>query len=114
AGLAAAGWSSSDAGATYTHAATYGTATLNTATNQVSFALDNSAADSLTPSDHPTQAFTVAVKDNLGATASTTVTFTIDGSNDAPTVSASVDHHLVEATESSAGVASATATISKA
>jgi VCBS repeat-containing protein len=81
--LIAAGWSTSNLGATYTHAATYGTATLNTTTNQVTFALNNSAADVLTPSDHPTQDFTVAVKDNLGATASTSVTFTIDGSNDA-------------------------------
>ena len=43
--LATAGWSTSDLGVTYSHAATYGTATLHTATNTVTFALDNGAAD---------------------------------------------------------------------
>src|SRR5437763_1477888 len=113
------GWSTADSGVTYTHAGTYGTATLTIASNTVSYALDNTrvATQGLTPSDHPTETFTVAVKDNLNATASTNVVFTIDGSNDNPTVSAVVDHNLVEAggvANGTAGTASATATITKA
>ncbi|MGB9143906.1 MAG: VCBS domain-containing protein [Aestuariivirga sp.] len=84
--LVTAGWTNNGDG-TFSQTKTYGTAILDTATNQVTFTLDDSAANSLTPSDHPTQTFTVAVIDNLGAPAFTTVTFTVDGSNDVPAVS---------------------------
>src|SRR5207248_217851 len=111
--LVTAGWTNNGDG-TFSQTKAYGTATLHTTTNTVTFALDNSAADSLTPSDHPTQAFTVAVKDDLGALASTTVTFTVDGIYDAPTVSAVVYPLPLHDALPILGTASATATITAA
>jgi VCBS repeat-containing protein len=74
---------------TYSKAGTYGTATLDTVTNKLTYVLDNNLADSLTASDHPTELFTIPVKDDFGATASVDVTFTIDGANDAPIIETS-------------------------
>src|SRR6185369_7795919 len=97
-----------------THTSTYGTATLTTATDQVSFALDNSAANPLNVGDHPTAIFTIPVIDNSGVAASTTVSFTIDGTNDAPTVSVGTPIHLVEAGFNVAGTAAASTSVTKA
>lgn len=64
----------------------YGTATLNTVTNVLTYKLDNSnpATDALGTSSHPAETFTIPVVDNQGATAFTNVVFTVDGTNDAP------------------------------
>ena len=85
-GLLSAGWITNDGGQTYTHSADYGTVTLDTSTNQVTYALDNILAEGLTATSHPAQSFTVAITDNDGAPASTVVTFTVDGSNDGATI----------------------------
>jgi VCBS repeat-containing protein len=81
--LGIGGWSENP-DHTYSKAGTYGTATLDTLTNKLTYVLDNHLADGLTASDHPPELFTVPVKDDFGATASVDVTFTVDGTNDAP------------------------------
>nr|CAD6596238.1 hypothetical protein RKHAN_00247 [Rhizobium sp. Khangiran2] len=79
--LTLGGWTDGNDG-TWSKAGTYGVATLNLASNTVTYALDNGLANGLNTSDHPIETFDVPVKDNLGVTASTSVTFTIDGTND--------------------------------
>ncbi|HJE24710.1 MAG TPA: VCBS domain-containing protein [Methylorubrum populi] len=112
------GWTSTDDGATYTKAGTYGTVTLDTAANTLTYVLDNTleATQALKAGDKPTETFTVPVTDGA-LQASTAVTFTVNGSNDAPTISAVVDHDLVEAggtANGTTGTATAVATLTKA
>ena len=83
--LLANGWHSSG-GVIYTKAGLYGTATLDTNANTLTYTLNNTLADPLGPDDHKTEQFTIPVVDNDGATASTTIQFTIDGTNDAPKI----------------------------
>ena len=85
--LTANGWSTADAGATYTKAGTYGNATLTIASGVVSYALDNSSASTqaLSAGQSVTDSFTVQVTDG-SATAAANAVFAINGSNDAPTV----------------------------
>ncbi|MEH2704060.1 VCBS repeat-containing protein [Bradyrhizobium elkanii] len=116
AALTSDGWTDAGSG-NWTKAGTYGTATLHTGSNTLTYALDDTltATQALNTSSHPTETFTVPVTDGT-ATASTNVVFTIDGSNDNPTVSALVDHNLVEAggvANGTLGTATATATITK-
>ena len=91
--LTSNGWSTANAGATYTKAGTYGTATLTLATDVVSYALDNSkaATQALTDSPDPTtvsDSFNVQVKDAASATATVSIKFDINGINDKPTIAA--------------------------
>jgi VCBS repeat-containing protein len=95
AALSAAGWTNAGGGL-WTKAGDYGTATLATETSTLSYALDNALADILTPSHHPTETFVVPVIDNAGATASASVTFTVDGANDAPVPAGSLAAGVAE------------------
>jgi VCBS repeat-containing protein len=87
AALLAAGWTDNHNG-TFSKDGQYGTATLNTNTNTLTYQLDQAKADPLNVNDHRVEDFTIPVVDNQGATNSTVVSFTIDGANDAPTTSA--------------------------
>ncbi|MDX8470448.1 VCBS domain-containing protein, partial [Mesorhizobium sp. VK23B] len=110
AALAADGWATADAGATYTKTGTYGTATLDTGTGVVSYALDNADTDTnaLAQGAGVSDDFTVYVKDGSTGTASTAVNFAITGTNDNPTVTAGAQSaQLVEAGVGTAGTASA-------
>jgi len=84
AALVAAGWCAGAAAGTYVKHGQYGSATLNTADNTLTYTLDNTLANPLTGNDHPVESFVVPVIDNGGLTASTTVDFTVDGTNDPP------------------------------
>ena len=79
------GWSTSNAGVTYTQVGAYGTATLTTATGIVSYTLNNAATatQALTAGQNVTETFTVRVTDGTTTTAVNTV-FNITGTNDAP------------------------------
>ncbi|MFQ9867124.1 MAG: VCBS domain-containing protein [Bilophila wadsworthia] len=68
---------------------TYGTLTLN-ADGSYAYALDNTSptVQGLGVGETLTDTFTYTVTDNHGATASNTLTVTIHGTNDAPTVAA--------------------------
>ena len=76
-------------------AGTYGSLLLNSSGFYIYTA--NSALDQLQVGDNPTDAFTFTAVDNLGHTTSTTLTFNIQGADDAPRVtSADVLGSLVE------------------
>ncbi|MGY4406904.1 VCBS domain-containing protein [Bradyrhizobium sp. USDA 3315] len=116
AALTGNGWSTSNAGATYTKTGTYGTATLTAATGVVSYALDNSDPDTnaLAQGASVSDNFTVYVKDGSTGTASAAVNFAITGTNDNPTVTAGAQSvQLVEAGVGTAGTASAGITLTK-
>ncbi len=66
-------------------AGTYGTLTLN-ADGSYSYSADRPAADALTASQVVTESFTYTMRDAAGATSSATITFTVTGTNDAPTI----------------------------
>jgi VCBS repeat-containing protein len=85
AALACDGWVDHQNG-TFTQTVNFGTATLDTSSNALTFALDNSAADGLAAGCHQQVAFDIPVTDGL-STVSTSVVFTIDGANDAPVLS---------------------------
>ena len=87
--LAASGWSTTNAGVTYTKAGVYGLATLTVATDVLSYALNNAlaATNALKVGQAVTDSFVVQVSDNAlptAATAQATATFNIVGSNDGP------------------------------
>ncbi|MFZ4800739.1 MAG: VCBS domain-containing protein [Chlorobium sp.] len=85
--VGAAGWTTVDGGVTYTHAGTYGTATLTNTTGVVSYLLNNNlpATQALTAGQPVTDTFTVQVTDG-SRTATVPVVFQITGANDAPSV----------------------------
>ena len=56
-----------------------------------SYSVDDSAVDYLAAGQEVTETFTVTVNDQNGGTVDQTVSFTITGTNDAPTVSAATD-----------------------
>ena len=76
--LIGAGWISGEGGI-FTKQGTYGVAELDKANNTLTYILDNIKAEPLGADDHKTESFTIPVVDNEGATASTTIDFTIDG-----------------------------------
>lgn len=104
--LAANGWSTSDLGATYTKAGTYGTATLTLATGVVSYVLDNTATatEALVANQSVTDSFVVQVTDGT-ATASTTASFAITGANDATVLAVDSAEGLEDTTLSVAAAA---------
>ncbi|WP_162944043.1 MULTISPECIES: VCBS domain-containing protein [unclassified Rhizobium] len=51
------------------------------------YTLDQSKADSLTALDHPQESFTVQLSDGQGGVTTQTVVVTVNGTNDAPTIS---------------------------
>jgi VCBS repeat-containing protein len=64
-------------------AGTYGTLTLN-ADGSYSYSANRPAADALAPDQTANEVFSYTVRDTAGATSTTTITFTITGTNDAP------------------------------
>ncbi len=80
------GWTANPDG-TFSHGATYGVVVLDTAADTLTYQLDNSlaATDALGAGQVVTDSVMVKVIESPGTlTASTSVSFTIDGSNDAP------------------------------
>ncbi|WP_459444461.1 putative Ig domain-containing protein [Alphaproteobacteria bacterium US3C007] len=67
---------------------TYGTLALNAATGAYTYSLDNAktATNALKASDSKIESFSVQVTDGVNTTTAQTLSFTIQGANDAPTV----------------------------
>src|SRR5207237_989583 len=90
---------------------------LDTASGSLSYALDNTraATQALAQGTSNSDALTITVKDGANVAAATTVTFTVTGTNDAPTVSASAPSAtLVESGYNVVGTSSSSVTLSKA
>jgi len=83
-----AGWHTNDSGASYTKVGAYGSATLTTATDSVSYHLDDSRSSTqwLVAGQQVDDSFAVSVQDDAtpAATAMVAAVFTITGANDAP------------------------------
>ena len=75
---------------TGTESSAYGTFTLNE-DGSWTYDLDGADVDSLKQGETITETYAVQVSDSLGGVATETVTITINGTNDAPTVEASSD-----------------------
>ncbi|MGZ9724314.1 VCBS domain-containing protein [Rhizobium miluonense] len=87
----------------------YGTLSVNT-NGTWSYVLDQSKADPLNASDHPQESFTVQLSDGQGGITTQTVVVTVNGTNDAPTISiANGDSVSGIVTEAGIGVANDTA-----
>jgi VCBS repeat-containing protein len=82
------GWSTADMGVTYTKEGTYGIATFTVASGVVAYALADNDSDTqaLQSGDQVTDSFTIATKDDNGATATADAVFTINGANDIQTL----------------------------
>jgi VCBS repeat-containing protein len=79
----------------------------------LTYTLDNSLANSLAAGQQVTETFSIPASDGV-LVGATDVVFTIEGTNDAPTVSVtSTPATLIEASGNDAGVATATATLLK-
>jgi VCBS repeat-containing protein len=109
--LLTAGWTTSDAGLTYTKIGTYGSATLTIATGVVSYTLNDSDSDTqgLQTGQTAHDIFTIPATDGTGGTNSTTVDFTINGSNDAAVISGTLSGTATEAGGVNNGTAGTTA-----
>jgi len=115
--LVSHGWVTTNGGITYAFTGTYGTATLDLATNVVTYLLNNarSATNALAVGQIVTEPFTIQVITASGITAQATVRFSITGSADAPTVTVSrPSKGLIEAGASGPGIGTATATFKMA
>ncbi len=96
---------------TWSKTGTYGTATLNLVTGVVTYVLNNDDANTqaLNVGDHVTDAFTVFATDGDGGAGQTTITFNIDGSNDAAVISGTLSGSATEAGDGVVGGASGSA-----
>ena len=115
--LVANGWTTADAGLTYTAAGTFGTATLDIATATVTYLLDDAlaATNALAQGQLVSETFAIQVIDATGLTAQASATFDINGSADAPTVTAApASNAIIEAGAVIAGVNTATASFTLA
>ncbi|MCS5706605.1 VCBS domain-containing protein, partial [Synechococcus sp. FGCU-3] len=104
------GWSAAG-GSTYTKAGTYGTVTLNTSTNVITYALDNTATatQNLNQFQIATELFQVTTQDAAGNATTQSLVFSIIGNNDAPVITAGAQSAaIVEAGANGAGTNSAT------
>ena len=111
------GWTTADAGLTYTTPGTYGSATLDVATATITYLLDDTlaATNALAQGQVVSELFAIQVLDAAGLTAQATATFDITGSNDAPTVTANTaSNGLIEAGFFLAGVNTATVSLTLA
>lgn len=66
----------------FTQEGLYGIAMLDIAAHTLTYTLDAVRVDPLNSSDHPTEEFIVAVRDNAGGTDSASVSFTVNGVSD--------------------------------
>ncbi|WP_037150586.1 VCBS domain-containing protein, partial [Rhizobium freirei] len=83
----------------------YGTLSVS-ANGTWTYVLDQSKADPLNVSDHPQESFTVRLSDGQGGITTQTVVVTVNGTNDAPTISiANGDSANGQVTEAGIGVA---------
>ncbi|MEI8369825.1 MAG: VCBS domain-containing protein, partial [Planctomycetia bacterium] len=114
------GWISVEGGSLYTHAGSYGTASLDVSNDTISYLLDNSlsATDDLSTGETVDDPFTIRVIDDLGASTDASVVFAVQGTTDAsvtppntpPTVTASpASNPIIEAGALVTGVNTATA-----
>ena len=76
---------------------TYGTFTLN-ADGSYSYSANRPAADALVAGQVVTESFSYTMRDAAGATSSTTITFTITGTNDVPTITGPLAGSVTEDT----------------
>ncbi len=76
---------------------TYGALTLN-ADGSYSYVANRPAAEALTAGQVVTESFTYTMRDAAGATSTTTVTFTITGTNDTPTITGPLTGSVTEDT----------------
>jgi VCBS repeat-containing protein len=76
-------------------AGTYGTLTLN-ANGSYSYSASRPAADALTAGQVVTESFSYTMRDAAGATSTTTITFTITGTNDVPTITGPLTGSVTE------------------
>ncbi|MBS0440719.1 MAG: tandem-95 repeat protein, partial [Proteobacteria bacterium] len=74
---------------------TYGTLTLNV-DGSYSYVANRPAAEALITGQSAVDTFSYTVRDAAGATASTTLSFTIDGANDAPTITGPLSGAVTE------------------
>ncbi|MDL2405814.1 VCBS domain-containing protein [Rhizobium calliandrae] len=74
---------------------TYGTLSVN-ANGTWTYLLDQSKADPLTASDHPKESFTVQVSDGQGGTTTQPVVVTVNGTNDAASISGAATGSVTE------------------
>ena len=110
-----AGWTSTVDGK-LTRSGVYGTVLLDPASGLMTYILDNSRAvtNNLVAGMSVTDTFTVTVKDTAGASASTTVGFSITGTNDRPLLAAGApSRSLVEAGTGIPGISTATVQLTK-
>lgn len=86
AGLLSLGWATSNNGATYTKVGTYGTASLTSGTQALTYVLDESksATQALRADESKTDTFALQVTDAQGLTQSGTASFSVVGANDWP------------------------------
>ncbi|MDF1726468.1 MAG: VCBS domain-containing protein [Sulfitobacter sp.] len=70
---------------------TFGSATIDPVTGEWLYTLDQMAADVLGNGDQATEVFIATVTDEFGATASQSITITVTGFNDAPTIEFSIE-----------------------
>ncbi|MBM6583183.1 VCBS domain-containing protein [Microvirga sp. BT689] len=75
---------------------TYGSLSLNEATGEWTYTLANAAHQDLAAGESHKEIFTVLVSDGQGGTTSQIVTITVQGTNDAPTVSGTVTSSATE------------------
>ncbi|MCW2242495.1 VCBS domain-containing protein [Azospirillum canadense] len=74
-------------GGTVAKAGAYGTLTVNSATGAFTFVPDAAAIDALPGGVNPVETFTVTIADGQGGTASQTLTISLTGANETPSVS---------------------------
>ncbi|ODR89607.1 hypothetical protein A8M32_20075 [Sinorhizobium alkalisoli] len=103
-----------DAGATATWSGnasgSYGSFAITTG-GVWTYTLDNGLADSLAEGETRTESFVVTVTDDKGATATETVTITVNGTNDAPVIEATASGAVTEDVNVVGGNLSTTGTI---
>ena len=86
AGMLTLGWTTTNNGTTYSRAGNFGTATLSSSTNQISYVLNDNdvRTQALAQDESDGDTFTVQVKDALGLTGTSQVVFEVTGANDSP------------------------------
>ena len=104
--LSANGWTSINNGLSYTKAGTYGSASILIASNEISYTLNNTLADTdaLPDNAEVQDQFSVFVKDGYGGAVTQAVSFVIKGSNDLSVISGTNTGSLREAGGTANGI----------
>ncbi|MCJ8302368.1 retention module-containing protein, partial [Shewanella sp.] len=77
----------------------YGSLVIDPITGEWTYTLDNVLADSLSEGEVVTDLFTVTVTDEFGATQTQIITITVNGTNDAPTITSAIENATGSVTE---------------